>query len=272
MLQVASLGSGSCGNALLVWDGVAALLVDCGLSLRAVERCLAYLGCAPERLSGVLLTHEHGDHTLGALPLARRYKLPLICNGPTRAALGEAANGVYFEELSAGRAAIGPFEVSSFALPHDAAAPVGYRIATHEAALAVAVDLGSWNEVVVAGLADADLLVVEANHDREMLMAAPYPWPVQQRIFGPLGHLDNMQAGELLARVASDGRTRTVWLAHLSEHANSPQRAVAGVQRVLTLSGTRGLRLTALPRRARLAPGGMPIWTAEALMRQQPLF
>jgi hypothetical protein len=135
----------------------------------------------------------------------------------------------------------------------------------------VAVDLGSWTDETAAGLAGADLLVVEANHDRELLMAAPYPWATRQRIFGPLGHLDNMQCGELLAR-AGVGESCEVWLAHLSEQTNTPRLAAAGVRRVLELANRRGVSLRALPRRSTNAAGGAPTWHSDSRLLQQTMF
>ncbi|MEI7772474.1 MAG: MBL fold metallo-hydrolase, partial [Chloroflexales bacterium] len=137
--------------------------------------------------------------------------------------------------------------------------------------LALAVDLGSWDERTAAALAGADLLVVEANHDRELLMASPYPWPIRQRIFGPLGHLDNMQCGELLAR-AGAGAGHEVWLAHLSERTNTPRVAVAGVRRVLELANRREVALRALPRRSVNSPGGAPTWHSDTRLLQQTFF
>jgi phosphoribosyl 1,2-cyclic phosphodiesterase len=259
---------------LLIWTERAALLIDCGLALRTIERQMRYLGVAPERLAAILLTHEHGDHSLSAAALARRYGLPLLCNAETGAALAEQQRQLPYECLPEGElAAVAEFEVRSFAVPHDAAAPVGYQVAAAGARVGLAIDLGSWDEQVADGLRSADLLVVEANHDREMLTAAPYPWLVQQRIHGPRGHLDNVQSGELLARIAQDGRRRDVWLAHLSEQANSARRAMDGVRRVLALQGCAShCRLHVLPRRSQCAPGRLPIWSGEAMFQQQSLF
>lgn len=271
-LSVTSLASGSSGNALLVRCGGAALLVDCGIALRTLEGLLRYQGCEPRELQALLLTHEHGDHALSAAALARRYDIPVVCNQATRDALGDELAGLAVELLPIGQlAAIGPFELRSFPVAHDAAEPVGYRLSAGGATAAVAIDLGSWGEATVEALRGADLLVVEANHDRELLRASPYPWPIQQRIFGDRGHLDNVQCGELLAR-ACDGPC-DVWLAHLSEQTNTPRVAAAGVRRVLTMAGVTGVRLGVLPRRSPRGPSGAPTWRSEdRLLVQQSLF
>ncbi len=266
-LRVTSLASGSSGNALLVQAESAALLIDCGLPQRAIERHLRHAGLSPANLAAILLTHEHGDHALSAGPLARRHGVPLVANGPTADALGPALEGAALHELAVGGAlALGPFDVRSFPVPHDAAAPVGYAIRAGGWCVGVAIDLGSWDDGVLAGLQAADLVVLEANHDRERLRTAPYSWPTKQRIYSSLGHLDNMDAGALLARLGADGRRRTAWLAHLSEQANSPQIATRIVASVLALAEVACIDIHALPRRAPLA------WESDRHLQQRELF
>jgi phosphoribosyl 1,2-cyclic phosphodiesterase len=265
VITVTSLASGSSGNALLIQCASGALLVDCGVPQRTIERQLRYVGLAPAQLTAILLTHEHGDHACSAGPLARRWRVPVVCNGPTRAALGGQLSDVEVLEWQR-EGTIGPFSATSFPILHDAAAPVGYLIRVERCAIGVAIDLGSWNEDVVAGLRPADLLVVEANHDRERLMASPYPWSIRHRIMSDHGHLDNVQAGALLARVAADGRPRHVWLAHLSEQTNSPEIAVRMVGTTLSMAGVRGVQITALPRRQTVR------WNSDQLMQQESLW
>ena len=266
-LRVTSLASGSSGNALLVQADGGALLIDCGLPQRRIERHLAHAGLCPADLTAILLTHEHGDHTLSAGPLARRHALPIVANRATADALGGAIAGAELRTLPVGATAeLGPFQVRSFAVPHDAAAPVGYCIRAGAWCVGLAIDLGSWDDTVVAGLRDADLVVIEANHDREKLRVAPYDWAVKQRIFGPRGHLDNVDAGALLARLGADGRRRTAWLAHLSERANSPMLALNIVGNVLAMATVACFDLHALPRSAPLT------WESDRLLRQLELF
>lgn len=273
-MLVASLASGSAGNALLVQAGDEALLIDAGISLRSLERLLAYHGVAPAQVRAVLLTHEHDDHALSAVAFARRYRVPLVANELTLAALGEAATTAPVELLPVGECgALGRFSVESFRVAHDAADPVGYRVQTAGVTVALAVDLGSWDATTVAALSAADLIVIEANHDPALLPAAPYPAAVRRRISGPRGHLDNTQCGQLLAQIIANGAYSDVWLAHLSRHANTPQTALAGVGQVLRQAGAQRLpRLQALPARAHPAPGGVPIWQAGERWRQPHLF
>lgn len=266
-MHVTSFASGSSGNALLVRTSETALLVDCGIAQRTLERFLAHDGMRPSDLSAILLTHEHGDHTHCAGPFARRHNIPVVANRPTIHAMGAALDGVRLLELGVGGGlTVGGCALQTFAVPHDAAAPVGYTLRAEGWCVGIAIDLGCWNDEVAAGLAPADLVVVEANHDREKLRTAPYSWPVKQRIFGEMGHLDNVDAGKLLARIAQDGRKRTAWLAHLSEQANSPDLAKRIVGNVLSLAGARNVSLHALPRRAPLA------WASDRHLAQMSMF
>lgn len=250
-LYVTSLASGSSGNVLLVRSGDAALLVDCGLPLRTLEPALARVDVHPAQVSAILLTHEHGDHALSAGVLARRYGIPIVANQPTLAAIEHDLSGVPVQELATGAAAtIAGFSVRSFPVPHDAAEPVGYTISAGRWCVGIATDLGHWNDVVAEGLAPADLVVIEANHDQEKLWRAPYVEAVKHRIYGLTGHLDNIAAGRLLARLGADGRRRSAWLAHLSHEANTPQIAERAVRGVLALAGIRYVSIVALPRRA----------------------
>lgn len=266
-LRVTSFASGSSGNALLIHADGGALLIDCGLPQRRIERHLAHAGLKPSDLAAIVLTHEHGDHTHSAGPMARRHQIPVIANRPTAHVLSGALSGAEVRLMDVGGALeLGPFSLRSFPVPHDAVAPVGYCVRVGSWCVGVAIDLGSWDEAVLEGLRDADLVVVEANHDREKLRAAPYDWAVKQRIFSPRGHLDNVDAGALLARLGADGRRRTAWLAHMSERANSPNIALNIITNVLSMAAVSCIQLHALPRQAPL------VWESDRHLQQLELF
>jgi phosphoribosyl 1,2-cyclic phosphodiesterase len=273
-LTITSFASGSSGNALLAQADGAAILIDCGIAMRTLERHLRYRGVEPAELRAIVLTHEHGDHAMTAGAFARRHKVPIVCNAPTHTAISAELTGLVVEELPVGeQASLGPFDLLSFPLAHDAAAPVGYRVSAGGATAALAIDLGSWDAAVVQALVGADLVIVEANHDRERLMASGYPPALRQRIYGPLGHLDNTQAGELLAHVCAAGGEREVWLAHLSQQTNSPTLAVSGVRRALSMAGRSCQHITALPRHTRPELRSAPVWHSDARsLLQQALF
>jgi phosphoribosyl 1,2-cyclic phosphodiesterase len=236
------------------------------VSQRAIERHLAHNGLAPSALCALLLTHEHGDHAGCAGPLARRHTIPVAANQPTAAALASEIAGAQQITFTTGKAlSIGPFQIESFPIAHDAAEPVGYVIAAEGWRVAIATDLGCWDTQVADALTSADLIVLEANHDRERLRIAPYAQSIKNRIAGERGHLDNVDAGRLLAQIGADGRRRTAWLAHLSQEANSPELALRIVRGVLAMASVRCIEVAALPRRTPLT------WASEQRAEQLTL-
>lgn len=233
-MRITILGSGSRGNAVLVESGGTRLLVDAGFSGRDLARRLAAVEVAPESLTALLVTHDHGDHTRGMGVAARRWKLPLYLTEPTRAACRGLLDGT--EEVrgyaSSRPVEIGGLVVTPFLTVHDAVDPVAVCVsepATGEK-LGIATDLGRATSTVRHVLAGCDVLVLEANHDELMLRESPYPWSVKARIGGSHGHLSNRAAAELAGEVFHDG-LHAVVLAHLSEQANDPALAaeVVGV-------------------------------------------
>jgi phosphoribosyl 1,2-cyclic phosphodiesterase len=249
-LTITSLASGSSGNAMLIRCAAGALLLDCGLTQRAIERHLAHARLRPADLTAILLTHEHGDHAGCAGALARRHAIPIAANRPTLTALGRDLAAATLLEVPTGvPTTLGPFQICSFPISHDAAEPVGVVIATESGQIGVATDLGCWDASTADALRASDLIVLEANHDREKLRLAPYAWPIKNRIASDRGHLDNIAAGRLLATIGQDGRKRHVWLAHLSQEANSPAIAERAVRNVLAMEGVTCMQVQALPRR-----------------------
>lgn len=219
------LASGSSGNAALLATNNTRILLDAGLSLRELKRRLAQAGEEIGRLDAILITHEHSDHIAGLAALARRKELraPIYMTRLTAPAIdwGEACPRV--ETFQAGAAfAIGDIEVSSFSVPHDAADPVGFRFEAHGVRLAAATDLGYMPESVKYHLRRADLLLLEANHDLDMLKVGPYPWSVKQRVMSRVGHLSNLVMAQYLAGEFSDSAQDLV-LGHLSERNNHPE-------------------------------------------------
>ncbi len=247
-LQVCSLSSGSSGNAFWVQSARSAVLVDAGLSPRRLTMLLRQVHRAPEQARAILLSHEHADHARGAVLLAQRYGLPLVCNAATFAALGAPA--VDWRELPTGGVlALDDLHIATFPVAHDAADPVGYRISTAQQQVAFVTDLGDWTPELAAELAAVDLLVIEANHDLERLRRCGYPLPLQRRIASPAGHLSNLQTAELLIALhARSPRLRSVWLAHLSARSNSPTLALNAVQSALAAAGVVQMQLAVLPR------------------------
>jgi phosphoribosyl 1,2-cyclic phosphodiesterase len=254
------LASGSSGNALLVEHGDTRLLVDAGLGTRHLVSRLRHLGVAPQSLRALLLTHEHHDHTCGAVPLAVLHGVPIATDRRTldetlKMTPAQRVSGApEHMDLQVGRKrVIGALEVRSFAVSHDAAAPCGFLIAGGDWTVCVAIDTGEVTPQMAEALRAGHLLVVESNHDAGMLESGPYPYHLKRRIRGEKGHLSNMQTANALDR-ALDGRARWVWLAHLSRTNNRPALALTTVREYLR---TRGYDRTSF---ATLPPDLGPTW------------
>jgi phosphoribosyl 1,2-cyclic phosphodiesterase len=237
-MRFCSLGSGSSGNATLVEAGHGAattrLLVDCGFTLRELKVRLALHGLTPADLSAVFVTHEHGDHLGCAFALRRRFGTPLwASDGTWRIACGRCERPPGLHVARDGEPiAIGALEVTPFAVPHDAAEPLQLTVSDGASRLGVLTDLGHGTPAVVARLAGCDALLLECNHDVQMLEQGPYPWPLKRRVGGPRGHLANEQAAAILLACRHDG-LRHVVAAHLSRQNNRPELAAATIAAVL---------------------------------------
>jgi len=236
MMRFASLASGSKGNCLVAEAGGSRVMLDCGLSPREVEHRLARLGLAPADLAGILVTHEHDDHGGGVAALAVRHRLPVWLTYGTHRALEEAgklAAKLDVRLIDARSAfAVGELEVRPFTVPHDAREPVQFVLSDGAFRLGVLTDIGAPTAHVEATLSGCDALVLECNHDLDMLWNSAYPKWLKQRIGGPFGHLDNSAAEKLLAGIDRT-RLRHVVAAHLSEQNNRPELASAALARAL---------------------------------------
>lgn len=233
MIRFASLGSGSAGNGLLVEGGGARVLVDCGFGLRETEARLAHHAVDPQTLSGILVTHEHGDHVGGVFRLARRYRLPVWLTHGTQVASQHLQAGVACRIIDSHAPwAIGDLEVMPFPVPHDAREPVQYVFSVGAIRLGLLTDAGEVTGHMIRMLKGCAGLVLECNHDREMLARSAYPASLKRRIGGRLGHLANDAAARLLADVASSELQHVV-AAHLSEQNNRQELAVNALASVL---------------------------------------
>jgi phosphoribosyl 1,2-cyclic phosphodiesterase len=232
-LSVCILGSGSRGNAIHVSDGTTSILVDAGFSAREIDRRLRSRGLDPEHLSAILLTHEHGDHVRGVERLVRRHRLPVYLTAGTRQ---EAAGLRTLPEILPFACGcefrINTLTVRPFSISHDARDPAGFTIGANGSRIGIATDLGHVTALVREHLRGCRMLIVEANHDPNMLMEGPYPWFLKQRIRSRTGHLSNQEAGRLLAEIL-DADLEQVVLAHLSETNNTPAAALAEIASVL---------------------------------------
>ncbi len=236
-MQLWALASGSSGNCYLLESEGTRLLVEAGRPFREVVRNLARCGLDPGDLDGILLTHAHGDHSRSARELSEAYRVPVYASAGTLGceSLRDSALG---RPVQAGRPTlVGEVEVRPFAVPHDCCEPLGFRFEAHTGSVCIATDLGWVPESVRASFLDLDLLVLEANYDPLLLENGRYPAFLKRRVAGPHGHLSNSDAGASVA-ACGDRAPRAVWLAHISEHNNTPRHAVETVSGIL---GRRGL-------------------------------
>lgn len=242
-MRVAVLGSGSSGNALVVHAGNTRVLVDAGFSGRDLERRLDALGVAPSSVQGIVITHDHGDHTRGMGVFARRHGTPLHMTERTREACAALLRG---EEMvrpyQAGRPfLVGDLRVEPFLTVHDAADPVGVALVDECTGLrlGVATDLGRPTAQIRHALQGCDLLVLEANHDELLLATGDYPWSVKRRIASSHGHLSNQAAARFALELLHPGLSGVV-LAHLSDSCNRPDLARDVVGKALREAGWEG--------------------------------
>lgn len=285
------LASGSKGNSTVIASGRTRVLVDAGLSCRELMRRMQAAGEDPAKLDGILITHEHVDHVSGLAVLARRLGVPVYFTEATHRAWVRMLTpgttmsyGKWLERLQAKKSAatgeeeesvekvkadpaflpkveyfeaghgfsVGDIAVSPFTIPHDAADPCGFVFEADGARMAIATDLGYVPPNVKAALKRIDVLLLESNHDLEMLRDGPYPWSVKQRVLSRVGHLSNEAAAEFLTR-DYDGGARYIVLGHLSESNNAPELARIAAERAI------GDRMTLLGNRIVLAMQAEPL-------------
>jgi len=237
VIRFTSLGSGSEGNALLIEAGSTRLLIDCGLPVRQALARIEARGVDPMGLDAILVTHEHGDHIGGVMALARKTGATVYLTRGTHAAVHvrstDACNGVTLRIIDSHVPfELGSVEVQPFPVPHDAREPVQYVVVHGALRLGILTDLGMLTPHVERSLQDCDGLVLEFNHDPELLAASSYPDSLKQRIAGRYGHLCNRDAAGLLGRLNLD-RLQHVVAAHLSQSNNTAEHVYAAVREVL---------------------------------------
>ncbi|MGH8540238.1 MAG: MBL fold metallo-hydrolase [Stenotrophobium sp.] len=231
-MRFASLGSGSKGNATLVEFGGTRVMVDCGFLLREVEKRLDRLGVEPGSLSGILVTHEHNDHLGGVARLARKHRIPVWMTAGTFASWNDpkVPDVQKFNPHESFR--VGELEVHPFPVPHDAREPAHYVLSGGGRRLGVISDAGSVTAIMRERLSGCDALMLEFNHDVQMLWDGPYPPKLRDRVGGNLGHLSNAQSAALLTQIDLS-RLQHLVLTHISEKNNTPELALAAATKAL---------------------------------------
>lgn len=223
IVKVCVLASGSSGNCTFFASSRTRLLVDAGLSRREICARLAAIGEEPEKLDAILISHEHSDHVAGLPRMAKLLGIPIYLTRLTAPTIAWNGCEARVETFQAGtRISIGDLEIDTFTTPHDAVDPLAFAIRAEGVKIGLVTDLGYIPESVKYQLRGTDMLVLESNHDLEMLKVGPYPWSVKQRVMGRNGHLSNDAAAQFL-RNGLAGSTSVVVMAHLSENNNHPE-------------------------------------------------
>jgi len=240
MIKFQSFLSSSSGNSTFVTDDNTNILIDCGASIGYITKCLARLGLTPEMLFGIFITHAHADHITSAGALSRKYNLPLFATEDTflkaekQIGIIKSANQNIIrpgDDICAGA-----LTIHAFSIPHDAEGAISFTVTDGESKFGIATDSGFVTDEIIQNLTGCDTVIVESNHDVEMLKKGPYPYPLKKRILGDGGHLSNETCGELCVTLAKSG-TRAFWLGHLSEKNNLPMLAYSCVSQALKENG-----------------------------------
>ena len=230
-MRFASLGSGSKGNATLIAGSDTLLMVDCGFTFKDTVSRLARLGVSPEQLDAILVTHEHADHASGVAALSRRYALPVFLTHGT-AASGKIDGAHRQVKINAGDSfSIGEIDIRSIAVPHDAREPIQFRLSFAGQCLGILTDLGSITPHVIDAYRGCTSLLLEFNHDVELLNGGPYPVALKRRVAGDFGHLNNHQAAQFLSALDTQ-HLRLIAIAHISEQNNTEERVQAALASV----------------------------------------
>lgn len=234
-MRLCSISSGSDGNCIYVGGGDANILVDAGISGKKIEAGLSGIDVDPAKLDAIFVTHEHTDHVAGIGVMARRYHIPIYSTVETIYAMLHTKNiGRIPEELlhyvePDQKVTVKDLNVTPFSISHDAVNPLAYTFEKDGHKVGIATDLGTYDSYVVEHLKDSEMLLVEANHDVNMLQVGPYPYMLKQRILGKKGHLSNMLSANLLCDILSD-KVRHIILGHLSKDNNYPDLAYETVK------------------------------------------
>ncbi|MCI0485656.1 MAG: MBL fold metallo-hydrolase [Blastocatellia bacterium] len=227
-MRVIVLGSGSSGNAVYVESGTTGVLVDVGLSAKQTALRMTEAGLDPARLTAIVVTHEHSDHIKGVRVMSKTSSVPVFISDVTKAECRFAGDGEgmrWGEAISSSEPfGIGPLDFHPFTIPHDCIDTFAFTVESEGVKVGIVTDLGYITRLVAERLRGCDLVVIESNHDRDMLKVGPYPWPLKQRIASNTGHLSNDETARWI-REEFDGRARCLVLAHLSRQCNHPELA-----------------------------------------------
>lgn len=234
-MRLASLSSGSSGNSIYVGSDTTHILVDTGCSKKRIEEGLNKLDLSLSDIDAIFVTHEHSDHIAGLHTILKKYDIPVYATKGTISGIkssdkkGEMVASSFFEVKADEKVPVKDLVINPMTIMHDALDPVAFRISCGKKRVAIATDLGCFNDYTVDCLQNMDALLLEANHDVRMLQTGPYPYYLKRRILGEKGHLSNEKSGELLCRILHND-LKGILLGHLSKENNLPELAYETVR------------------------------------------
>lgn len=240
-MRFESFGSGSSGNCSYVGSDSTHLLMDVGISRKRTVEALRGLDLSLDDIDGIFLTHEHSDHVMGLPMIAKKSSMPIYATRGTIAAIlhnpkcSQIDPGRFIPVRADEKVVLGDLSIDPMTISHDAAEPVGYRVNCGKKKVCICTDLGCYTDYTADCLKDSDVVLLEANHDVNMLQVGPYPYPLKQRILGNKGHLSNVSSGQLLTRILN-GHMKAIFLGHLSGKNNFPELAFQTVKLELASS------------------------------------
>lgn len=242
-MKFCSLYSGSSGNSIFIASDNAKVLIDAGLAGKKIDDALKHIGEESSSIDGIFITHEHIDHIKGVGVLSRKYDIPIYANDNTWAVMEKNIGKIKEHNIRImdrrSSITINDLEIRSFNIPHDAIAPVGYTVSYAGKNASVVTDLGVFTEEIRDNIIDSDIILLESNHDVNMLRMGPYPYKLKLRVLGENGHLSNEDCGSAIVSLLKNDKKKQIVLGHLSGTNNHPDLAYQTVVDVLSANGIR---------------------------------
>ena len=242
-MKFCSLYSGSSGNSIFIASDNAKVLIDAGLAGKKIDDALKHIGEESSSIDGIFITHEHIDHIKGVGVLSRKYDIPIYANDNTWAVMEKNIGKIKEHNIRImdrrSSITINDLEIKSFNIPHDAIAPVGYTVSSAGKNASVVTDFGVFTEEIRDNIIDSDIILLESNHDVNMLRMGPYPYKLKLRVLGENGHLSNEDCGSAIVSLLKNDKKKQIVLGHLSGTNNHPDLAYQTVVDVLSANGIR---------------------------------
>ena len=242
-MKFCSLYSGSSGNSIFIASDNAKVLIDAGLAGKKIDEALKHIGEEASSIDGIFITHEHIDHIKGVGVLSRKYDIPIYANDNTWAVMEKNIGKIKEHNIRImdrrSSITINDLEIRSFNIPHDAIAPVGYTVSSAGKNASVVTDFGVFTEEIRDNIIDSDIILLESNHDVNMLRMGPYPYKLKLRVLGENGHLSNEDCGSAIVSLLKNDKKKQIVLGHLSGTNNHPDLAYQTVVDVLSANGIR---------------------------------